>query len=793
MDDEQRPPRRPSPAVNQLVGNLASFPPLSDSSASSVPLVGVTGIAGDPRFRAPNEQQHHHQHQHPSSLSRAGGGTAKVAIPRAANLVEQANLNKRVGHACESCRDQKTKCSGDRPTCQRCQDLGLTCLYGDRKRERTAKQLRDLSKQVQEYEQLFCDLQPKLDSDDSQLVQDLLSKYKLDGDGPLVEETSTTPVTRSGPSESGHSEADFSTGYPAARPIVISFLSGADYTEEDFNRNERSKALGFVGKHSETSWLYHLKRDLESNASPLPTSSDANPSSVPDDQDRNAIASVTYFLDDEDIPILEDAEPLARPPQAVANSLVQNFFTTVHPTFPIIVPETFVRQVNTFYTSSFVRPGRRWLAILNLVFATSSRCFHHQMQPNSTVANDETLLYFSRAWKLGMQPNALLDHPDLQQVQIEGLLAIFLLALGHVNRAWRICGIAIRSATAMGLNLRSESNYVTLPSKESRYKVWWSLYTLETILGNMTGRPLNLDSDFCTTPLPVPFEEHEYNEAEVIRIMTDHKTRNNLLAHVITRPVGEMPAAGDVQSVRNAMDILNPNMALYFVCYVDLTRIMREIVETLYAPEIVQNSARDAEAAITDANAKLEKWLSKLPAGFRIVEEGGGGGGSLVTHDRYSLSLALHYYSATILACKPCLHYFDKPSSSSSGDSSFYTYVAASCVQAACRMLDLFPAEFDGTWLNQVAPWWCMLHYTVQATAVLLIDFSLCHPGSIPEASIQALEKAASWLNEMARIDLASRRACVVCGALLAKLSGVVGNRAGVAEEAVGSRSEDET
>uniref|UniRef100_A0A093VJT8 Putative transcriptional regulatory protein C3C7.04 n=1 Tax=Talaromyces marneffei PM1 TaxID=1077442 RepID=A0A093VJT8_TALMA len=704
MDDEQRPPRRPSPAVNQLVGNLASFPPLSDSSASSVPLVGVTGIAGDPRFRAPNEQQHHHQHQHPSSLSRAGGGTAKVAIPRAANLVEQANLNKRVGHACESCRDQKTKCSGDRPTCQRCQDLGLTCLYGDRKRERTAKQLRDLSKQVQEYEQLFCDLQPKLDSDDSQLVQDLLSKYKLDGDGPLVEETSTTPVTRSGPSESGHSEADFSTGYPAARPIVISFLSGADYTEEDFNRNERSKALGFVGKHSETSWLYHLKRDLESNASPLPTSSDANPSSVPDDQDRNAIASVTYFLDDEDIPILEDAEPLARPPQAVANSLVQNFFTTV--------------------------------------------CIDYKSR-------------------------------DLSKWLTQG-----------TPRAWRICGIAIRSATAMGLNLRSESNYVTLPSKESRYKVWWSLYTLETILGNMTGRPLNLDSDFCTTPLPVPFEEHEYNEAEVIRIMTDHKTRNNLLAHVITRPVGEMPAAGDVQSVRNAMDILNPNMALYFVCYVDLTRIMREIVETLYAPEIVQNSARDAEAAITDANAKLEKWLSKLPAGFRIVEEGGGGGGSLVTHDRYSLSLALHYYSATILACKPCLHYFDKPSSSSSGDSSFYTYVAASCVQAACRMLDLFPAEFDGTWLNQVAPWWCMLHYTVQATAVLLIDFSLCHPGSIPEASIQALEKAASWLNEMARIDLASRRACVVCGALLAKLSGVVGNRAGVAEEAVGSRSE---
>lgn len=215
---------------------------------------------------------------------------------------------------------------------------------------------------------------------------------------------------------------------------MASFLSGADYTEEDFNRNERSKALGFVGKHSEISWLYNLKRDLELNASPLATSSDANPLNTPDDQDRNAIASVTYFLDDEDIPVLEDADPMARPPHAVANSLVQNFFTTIHPTFPIIVPDTFVRQVNTFYTSSFVRPGRRWLAVLNLVFATSSRGFHRQMHPDSMATNDDTLLYFSRAWKLGMKANTLLEHPDLQQVQIEGLLALFLLASGHVNR-----------------------------------------------------------------------------------------------------------------------------------------------------------------------------------------------------------------------------------------------------------------------------------------------------------------------------------------------------------------------
>lgn len=341
--------------------------------------------------------------------------------------------------------------------------------------------------------------------------------------------------------------------------------------------------------------------------------------------------------------------------------------------------------------------------------------------------------------------------------------------------------MAIRSATAMGLNLRSESNYVTLASKESRYKVWWSLYTLETVLGNMTGRPFSVERDFCTTPLPVPFEEHEYNDAKVIRMMTELKVRNSLLGHVVTSPIGETFATIDASTVRNAIEMLKPNAALYFVCYVDLTRIIREIVGTLYAPEMVykNNSSGDAGGAITDANAKLEAWLSRLPAGFRFVGEE-----QLAAREVSSLSLALHFYSAKILACKPCLHYSDRPVFAVTADESFYDRMAVSCVQAACRILDLFPAEYDASWLYQVAPWWCILHYLVQATAVLLVNFPLNMNNSSlglgRQDSRQALEKAASWLREMALRDMASQRACAICGALLAKLSHVA-SRADVA------------
>ena len=65
----------------------------------------------------------------------------KVAIPRAtySSIPPSISSSGRVSRACESCREQKAKCSGHRPTCLRCQDNGIRCSYGDRKREKMQK------------------------------------------------------------------------------------------------------------------------------------------------------------------------------------------------------------------------------------------------------------------------------------------------------------------------------------------------------------------------------------------------------------------------------------------------------------------------------------------------------------------------------------------------------------------------------------------------------------------------------------------------------------------------------
>lgn len=183
--------------------------------------------------------------------------------------------------------------------------------------------------------------------------------------------------------------------------------------------------MGFIGEHSDIRWLYNLKRELEQDRE--------TPSSSPNHSGQPTIASVNYCQDNSQISILDQEETLERPPQSTADQLVKCYFRIVHPSFPVIGKAIFLAQYRTFYSNPTVRPGKRWLAVLNLVFAIAMRHYlfmNDQLQRD----NNQHLTYFSRAWWLGMNSGGLLDHPNLQQVQVEGLAAFYLLSTGQINR-----------------------------------------------------------------------------------------------------------------------------------------------------------------------------------------------------------------------------------------------------------------------------------------------------------------------------------------------------------------------
>ncbi|PWY82177.1 C6 transcription factor [Aspergillus heteromorphus CBS 117.55] len=756
-DDDDRPPPFPYPAYTSSSSNVQDrqaksggwpLPPFAHSSSSYGPPVSHESLppstAADPPAAGNSKV----------SVSEDRSLNSKVAIPRS---VKSGNWSTsgRVSRACENCRDQKAKCTGHRPSCQRCQEAGIRCSYGDRKREKMAKQLSDLTSQVQAYEALFRELAPKLDLDTAHHVEQILTDQRDDLDQFASLQTTAA--------SSASIVADATL---VSIPSPGSSMAALDYTDEDFNRDERIQAMGFVGEHSEIAWLYRLKRLLERS----------NPVPPRDSRDHHSVASVNFFLDDSDLPVINDVDSTQRPPPSVADLLVDSYFQAVHPSLPIIGKMIFLGQYKSFYSSPLVRPGKKWLAILNLIFAIAAklaRDLHHNTDPGS----DDSLVYFSRAWKLSMNETALLDHPNLQQVQVEGLTSFYLMSIGHVNRAWRICGISIRSAVTMGLNLRNESNSIVHVSKETRYRVWWSLYMLDNSLCVMTGRPPSTCDDFCTTPLPVPFREEDFMDSKLVQLIADHEARIIFMESLSLRSPGkwsESPSTPESfrlqsalsrqsdQVAAGALEALTPNTSLYFLHHVELALIIRQSVDLLYAPGTARKSWREIEMAISMLNGRADAWLARLPVAFHFAQ-----GSPMFKRQR--ASLGFRFFSTKTLIAQPCLSRLALQSPGSDPPGSFCETMAGICVDVAGQMLDLLPDTPDLAWVYHVSPWWCILHYIMQSTTVLIAQI-LLRPQSGTSTYQQALarvSKATSWLAEMSSKDPASQRAWLVCKELI--------------------------
>lgn len=69
----------------------------------------------------------------------------KMAIPRLPEGAEAAFTSpgrfhrRHVRRACESCRQRKTKCTGDKSGCRNCREAGIICCYTDGKREKSKR------------------------------------------------------------------------------------------------------------------------------------------------------------------------------------------------------------------------------------------------------------------------------------------------------------------------------------------------------------------------------------------------------------------------------------------------------------------------------------------------------------------------------------------------------------------------------------------------------------------------------------------------------------------------------
>lgn len=141
---------------------------------------------------------------------------------------------------------------------------------------------------------------------------------------------------------------------------------------------------------------------------------------------------MNYHLDDLDIPLVQDVDAFGIPERDVADEYVNAYMTYVHPLFSAIRKRTFLSQYRDFFDRRFP-PPRKWLSILNIIFAIGCRYCRLTHSPSQDSPQDD-VLFFNRARLLGLHEGVLFEHTDLQQIQLEFLVAVYMLCLGQVNR-----------------------------------------------------------------------------------------------------------------------------------------------------------------------------------------------------------------------------------------------------------------------------------------------------------------------------------------------------------------------
>lgn len=183
-----------------------------------------------------------------------------------------------------------------------------------------------------------------------------------------------------------------------------------------------------MGKTSEIAWMQHLNYQAPKQSNDV-TSGTTSWFQLPVD---DSIASMNYHLDYQSISQSDVTGVFVLPPKALADQLFQIYLEKVHISLPFIRHDLFLAQYNTCYSTGTEIPGKKWLAVFNMIFAIG--CAFSRLSEMKILREIDENIFASRARSLSFSENVIYDPGDLQQVQAEALMAFFFLIQSQVNR-----------------------------------------------------------------------------------------------------------------------------------------------------------------------------------------------------------------------------------------------------------------------------------------------------------------------------------------------------------------------
>jgi hypothetical protein len=317
--------------------------------------------------------------------------------------------------------------------------------------------------------------------------------------------------------------------------------------------------------------------------------------------------------------------------------------------------------------------------------------------------------------------------------------------------------MAMRSGYALGLHRRNSDPTVPAVEKEIRARVWWGVYSLETILCTITGRPSAGLEHHCSVSLPLPLAVEGLEEAH---ILSQHG-KLRLRRHSSSGPTTELTS--ERKFPESSTQVHEPNnCGSYLKSTVRINIITAAALTQLYCASPVTRPREAVQTCISQLLGRIERCVSTLPSGMNFNTPSST---AVFSHER--TSLALHYYSTVILISRPCLVRLDRQTSPrTQTEDEFNKKTAQVCICAAKAIADLLPSHADQdvirAWYQ--TPWWSMVHFIMQAAATLLLGLYYVTIEASPdrEEMIASLKKLIRGLRVMGLTNASAKRAYTI-------------------------------
>ena len=172
-------------------------------------------------------------------------------------------------------------------------------------------------------------------------------------------------------------------------------------------------------------------------------------------------------------------------------NLIDAYFVHYHTVYPIVHEATFRAQCN-----EAIHPtnDRAWSLLHRIILAIGAWCIGCEL----TSPQDEDVL---------LTPDfapIVFGCGNISLVQGLALLATYLHKQNRPNTAWNYVGLAVRVAISLGLHKEFSDWKISPLQRETRRRVWWSLYMFDSGASGTFGRPVLLPtSDMIDTVQPL--------------------------------------------------------------------------------------------------------------------------------------------------------------------------------------------------------------------------------------------------------------------------------------------------